>query len=199
MGQIVVSENVTLDGVVEDPTGEGATGRGSWFAGITDEDRAAWAKVESAEALGADALLMGRRTHEYFLKRGWATRTGEWADRLRGLPKYVVSTSTVDDGGWGETTVLTGDVPAEVAKLKERVPGEIVVYGSGRLVHALVEHDLVDELRLMTYPFVAGAGGRLFPATSALKPLRLTGTRIVGDGLALLIYRPVLEQATKCE
>ncbi|WP_410673327.1 dihydrofolate reductase family protein [Amycolatopsis sp. cmx-4-68] len=199
MGQLVVSENVTLDGVIQDPTGEGGTGRGSWFTGISDEDRAAWAKVECEEALGADALLMGRRTHEYFLNRGWATRTGEWADRLRSLPKYVVSSSAVDGGGWGETTVLTGDVPAEVAKLKERVPGEIVVYGSGRLVHALVEHDLVDELRLMTYPFVAGAGGRLFPGTGEVKPLRLTGSRIVGDGLALLVYRPVLERATKGE
>jgi dihydrofolate reductase len=184
MGKIIISENVTLDGVIQDPTGEEGTGRGSWFTRISDQDREAWAKVEYEEALGAEALLMGRRTYGYFLGRGWVSRTGAWADRLRSLPKYVVSSSPLD--GWGETTVLNGI--EEVAKLKEEVSGEIVVYGSGQLAHALIEHDLADELRLMTYPIVAGAGGRLFPATSGVKPTRLLGTRTVGDGLALLTY-----------
>ncbi|WP_329048716.1 dihydrofolate reductase family protein [Amycolatopsis sp. NBC_01488] len=186
MGKIIISENVTLDGVVQDPTGDEGTGRGSWFTWIGDRDREAWAKVEYEEALGAEALLMGRRTHAYFLRRGWASRTGEWADRLRSLPKYVVSSSALEGDGWGETTVLAGI--EEIAKLKEEVSGEIVVYGSAQLVHTLIERDLADELRLMTYPFVAGAGERLFPGTSEIKPTRLTGTRTVGDGLALLTY-----------
>lgn len=185
MGKIIISENVTLDGVIEDTRGdEGAV---SWFTGIGDDDRAAWAEAEYAEAVGAAALLMGRKTHAYFLNRGWASRTGEWADRLRALPKYVVSSSAVDDAGWGETTVLAGDVVKEVAKLKEEVSGEIVVYGSGKLVRTLIEHDLADELRLMTYPFVVGAGARLFPE-AGVKPARLLGTRPVGTALVLLTY-----------
>lgn len=188
MGKLIISENVTLDGVVQDPTGEDGFGRGSWFTWISDADRAAWAQAEYEEALGADVLLMGRRTHEYFLGRGWASRTGEWADRLRSLPKYVVSSSAVEDAGWGEPTVLSGDVVQEVEKLKEEVTGEIVVYGSSRLVHTLIEHDLADELRLMTYPLVAGAGERLFPATSGVKAVRPTGTRTVGTALVLLTY-----------
>ncbi|WP_284741616.1 dihydrofolate reductase family protein [Amycolatopsis sp. RTGN1] len=184
MGKIIISENVTLDGVVQDPTGDEDTGRGSWFTWIGEQDRAAWAEVEHEEALGAEALLMGRLTYAYFLRRGWPSRTGEWADRLRSLPKYVVSSSAVS--GWDTTTVLTGI--DEVAKLKEEVSGEIIVYGSGRLVHDLIEHDLADELRLMTYPVVVGAGRRLFPETSGVKPARLIGTRAVGDSLALLTY-----------
>ncbi|MEV4145719.1 dihydrofolate reductase family protein [Amycolatopsis sp. NPDC049691] len=186
MGKIIISENVTLDGVVEDPTGEEGSVR--WFTRIGDEDRAAWAEVEYAEAVGASALLMGRRTHGYFLNRGWAARPGEWADRLRALPKYVVSSAAVEDAGWGETTVLAGDVVKEVARLKEEVSGEIVVYGSGTLVRTLLEHDLADELRLMTYPFVVGTGARLFPEPSGFKAARLTGARTVGTALALLTY-----------
>ena len=113
MGKIIISENVSLDGVVQDPTGEEGTGRGSWFTRIADQDRAAWAEIEYEEALGAEALLMGRRTYAYFLGRGWASRTGEWADRLRSLPKYVVSSAALD--GWGATTALAGI--EEVAKL----------------------------------------------------------------------------------
>ncbi len=186
MGKIIISENVTLDGVIEDPTGD--EGSVSWFTLIGDDDRAAWAEVEYEEAVGAAALLLGRRTHAYFLHRGWASRTGEWADRLRALPKYVVSSTAVEDAGWGEATVLAGDVVKEVAKLKEEVNGEIVVYGSGKLVRTLLEHDLADELRLMTYPFVVGTGARLFPETSGVKPARLLGTRPVGTALVLLTY-----------
>ncbi|MGW5719971.1 dihydrofolate reductase family protein [Amycolatopsis sp. NPDC003865] len=186
MGKIIISENVTLDGVVEDPTGDGGSVR--WFTRIGDEDRAAWAEVEHAEAVGAAALLLGRRTHAYFLARGWAARTGEWADRLRALPKYVVSAAAVDDAGWGETTVLKGDVVDEVAKLKEAVSGEIVVYGSGMLVRTLIEHELADELRLLTYPFVVGTGARLFLEASGFRAARLTGTRTVGTALVLSTY-----------
>lgn len=184
MGKLIISENVTLDGVIQDPTGE--EGTGSWFTSISDTDREAWAAVEFEEALGAAALLLGRRTYAYFLSRGWPSRPGEWAGRLRALPKYVVSSSAVD--GWGESAVLSGDVVKEVATLKDQVDGDIVVYGSGQLVHTLIRHDLADELRLMTYPVVAGVGTRLFPETS-VKSARLAGTRRVGDGLVLLTYR----------
>ncbi|MFG1911487.1 dihydrofolate reductase family protein [Kribbella sp. NPDC048928] len=190
MGRIVVSENISLDGVIQDPTGEDNLGRGNWFAQIGEQNLGAWAKVELAEALGAEALLMGRHSYEWFVARGWASsRTGEWADRLRSLPKYVVASSALDGPDWGNTTVLKGDVIDEVSKLRQEVDGDIVVYGSGRLVHTLWEHNLVDELRLMTYPVVVGAGERLFGETSAATPLHLVSTRAVGDGLAFLTYR----------
>ena len=191
MGRIVVSENVSLDGVVQDPTGDEGFSRGGWFAQIADKDRDEWAKVEFEEALGAAALLLGRRSYEFFAAR-WPSRTGEWADRLNGLPKYVVS-ATLEDPDWNDSTVLKGDVVNEVSKLKQKVDGDIVVYASSRLVQTLIEHDLVDELRLITYPFVLGAGERLFGETSEWKPIRLVDTRTIGDGLALLTYRPVID------
>jgi dihydrofolate reductase len=192
MGKIVVSENISLDGVIQDPTGEDNVGRGNWFARIGEENLRVWAEVELEEALGAAALLMGSRSYAWFVARGWATsRTGEWADRLRSLPKYVVSSSALEGPDWGNSTVLKGDVVQEVSKLKQQVDGDIVVYGSGRLVHTLWEHNLVDELRLMTYPVVVGAGERLFGETSGATHLRLVDIRRVGDGLAFLTYRPV--------
>jgi dihydrofolate reductase len=184
MGKIVISENISLDGVIQD--------RDSWFTRIGDKDREAWAKVLTDEALGTEALLLGRHSYAWFVARGWASsRTGQWADRLRSLPKYVVSSTLQDPRDWNNSTVLKGDVVQEVSKLKQQVNGDIVVYGSGRLVHTLMEHDLVDELRLMTYPFVVGAGDRLFGETSGVKPLRLVDTRTVGDGLVFLTYQPV--------
>lgn len=192
MGKIVISENISLDGVIQDPTGEDGFGRGSWFTRISDRDREEWAKVEFEEALAAEALLMGRLSYAWFVARGWASRDGEWADRLRSLPKYVVSSAAALDGpDWHNSTVLDGDVVQEVSKLKQQVDGDIVVYGSGRLAHTLMEHDLVDELRLMTYPIVVGAGGRLFGETGSMKPMRLVDTRTVGDDLAFLTYQPV--------
>jgi dihydrofolate reductase len=189
MGKIVISENVSLDGVIQDPTGEEGFSFGGWFAQIGDKDREAWAQVELDEALGTEALLLGRRSDEWFAAR-WASRTGEWADRLNSMPKYVVS-STLEEPRWNNSTVLTGDVVSEISKLKQELDGDIVVYASGQLVHTLIEHDLADELRLMIYPFVAGGGERLFGKTSGKKPLRLVGTRTVGDGLAFLTYQPV--------
>jgi dihydrofolate reductase len=191
MGKIVISENITLDGVIEDPTGEDDTLRGGWFGQVGDKDRAEWAKAELEEAAGAQALLMGRRSYEYFVARGWQSRTGEWADRLRTLPKYVVS-STLEDLAWTNSTVLRGDVVKEVSKLKETIDGDIVVYASGRLVPTLIDHDLVDELRLMTFPFIVGAGERLFTETSELKSLRLAGTRSIGDSIVLLTYQSTI-------
>src|SRR5215813_6111133 len=189
MGKIVVSENVSLDGVVQDPTGEEGFRHGGWFGQIADKDREAWAKMELGEALGTEALLLGRRSDEWFATR-WLSRSGEWADRLNSLPKYVVS-STLEEPKWSNSTVLRGDVVSEVSKLKQGLDGDIVVYGSVQLAHTLMEHDLVDELRLTIHPVVLGAGERLFGETSDAKPMRLVHTQPVGDSLALLTYELV--------
>src|SRR5215467_213079 len=156
MGKIVISENISLDGVIEDPTGDEGSRHGGWFTQIAERDREAWAKVEFEEAAGAQALLLGRRSYEYFAER-WTSRTGDWADRLRAIPKYIVS-STLKAPGWGNSTVLKGDVVTEVSSLKRRINGDIVVNASGLLNQKLMEHDLVDELRLMIYPVVLGGG-----------------------------------------
>lgn len=189
MGRIVISENVTLDGVIQDPTGEEGFRLGGWFGRISDADRAAWTKYELEEALGAEALLLGRRSYQFFAMR-WPSRSGEWADRLNSLPKYVVS-STVEALDWNNSTILEGQMVKEVTNLKDRLGGDIVVYASGQLVPTLLEHDLVDELRLMIYPFVLGAGRRLFEEVNDARPVRLVETQTVGEGLALLIYQPV--------
>jgi dihydrofolate reductase len=191
MGKIIVSENVSLDGVVQDPTGDEGFRRGGWSGQIGDKDREAWAKVLFDEALGTEALLLGRRSDEWFATR-WAGRSGEWADRLNNLPKYVVS-STLVEPHWNNSTVLKGEVVNEVAKLKQELDGEIVVYASCQLVRTLMEHDLVDELRLFVFPVVLGAGERLFGETSDKKSMRLLNTRTVGDGLAFLTYELVRE------
>jgi dihydrofolate reductase len=183
MGKIVVSENISLDGVIEDPSGVEGFKHGGWVGKLTD--RPATGKAALDEALGAEALLQGRRTYEFLAAR-WPSRDGELADRLNSLPKYVVS-STIEDPEWNNTTVLDGDVVAEVSKLKRELEGEIVVAGSIRLVRTLLEHDLVDELRLLVYPVVLGAGERLFVETSDKKPMRLVDTR-AGDGVAFLTY-----------
>ena len=189
MGKIIISENVSLDGVVQDPTGEEGFRLGGWFGQFGGKDIEEWAKVALDEALRAEALLLGRRSDEWFAAR-WASRDGEWADRLNSLPKYVVS-STLDQPKWANSTVLKGDVVTEVSKLRQELDGDIVVYGSTRLVHTLMEHDLVDELRLTVYPVVLGSGERLFGETSDKIPMRLISTQTVGDGLALLTYERV--------
>jgi dihydrofolate reductase len=178
MGKIVISEFVSLDGVIEDPAGEEGFRLGGWVGEIPREE----AKVKLDEALGAEALLLGRRSYEFFAAR-WPSRGGELADRLNGLPKYVVS-STIQDPGWNKSTVITGDVVNEVSTLRQELHGEIVVYGSLQLVRTPIEHDLVDELRLMIWPVVLGAGERLFGATTDKKPMRLVDIHTVGDGVA---------------
>jgi dihydrofolate reductase len=187
----VVSENVTPDGVVQDPTGEEGFKHGGWGVLVADKDREGWAKVGFDEALGSEAMLLGRRTYEFFAAR-FPTRRGEWADRLNSMPKHVVS-STLQDPKWNNATVLKGDVVDEVSKLKQELDGEIVVYASRQLVPTLMEHDLVDELRLMVYPVAVGAGERLFGETTDKKPMRLLDTKTVGDGLAFLTYELVRE------
>ena len=191
MGKIVVSQNVSLDGVVEDPSGEGGFRHGGWFGQFIGEDFGAWANIELAEAQGAEALLLGRRSDEYFATRS-SSQSGEWVDRLNSLPKYVVS-STLEDPKWTNATVLKGEVISEVSKLKREREGEIVVYGSRPLVRALMEHDLVDELRLTVFPVALGAGERLFGETSDKRPLRLIDTKTIGSGLAHLTYERARE------
>ena len=189
MGKIVVSQNVSLDGVVEDPSGEGGFRHGGWFGEFIGQDWDAWATHELAEAQSAEALLMGRRSDEYFGRRS-PSQSGEFVERLNSLPKYIVS-STLEDPIWTNATVLKGEVVGEVSKLKQQTQGEIIVYGSRQLVHTLIEHDLVDELRLTVFPVALGAGERLFGETSDKRPLRLTGTKTIGRGLSHLTYERV--------
>ena len=189
MGKIIASDNVTLDGVVQDPAGDEGFRHGGWVGRIGDRGRDEAARVALEEALGTEAMLLGRRSYEFLAAR-WPSRTGEFADRMNSKAKYVVS-STLHDPAWANTTVLRGEVVDEVSALKQQLAGDIVVAGSFQLVHTLLEHDLVDELRLMIYPVVLGAGQRLFGETSDKKPTRLISTQTVGDGLALLTYEVV--------
>jgi dihydrofolate reductase len=176
MGRIVITEFVSLDGVIEDPGGVEGFKLGGWVVEINRGEGGD--KFKLAETLETEALLLGRRTYDTFAA-SWTSRSGEFADRFNGLPKYVVS-STLEDPDWNNSTVLKGDVVEEVSKLKRALDGEIVVHGSPQLARTLIEHDLVDELRLMVYPVVLGAGDRLFGETSAKKPLRLVDTQTSG-------------------
>ncbi len=189
MGKIIISENVSLDGVVQDPTGEEGFRHGGWLSRVGDRGREEAAEVLLDEALGTEAMLLGRRSYEFLAAR-WPSRSGALADRLNSKPKYVVS-STLQDPAWNNSTVLKGDAVSEVSKQKQQLAGDIVVAASGQLVHTLIEHDLADELRLMIYPVVLGAGKRLFGETSDKKPMRLINTRTVSDSLAYLTYELV--------
>src|SRR5215510_605149 len=173
MGRIVMSENVSLDGVVQDPAGDEGFRVGGWVGKI--QDREDLYKATLDEALGAEALLLGRRSYEWLAAR-WPSRSGELADRLNSLPKYVVS-STLEHPEWNNSTVLKGNVVNEVSKLKQELDGEIVSPASFQLLRTLIEHDLVDELRLKIFPVVLGAGERLFGKTSDKKPMRLVDKR----------------------
>ena len=189
MGKLIISENVSLDGVIQDPAGDEGFQRGGWVGRVGDRGREEAAQVLLEEALGTEAMLLGRRSYEFLAAR-WPSRTGALADRLNSKPKYVVS-STLQDPIWNNTTVLKGNVVNQVSKLKQQLAGDIVVPASFQLVRTLIEHDLADELRLMIYPVVLGAGERLFGETSDKKPLRLISTRTVGNDLAYLTYQPV--------
>jgi dihydrofolate reductase len=186
MGKIVITTNLSLDGVVQDPDGQEGFRLGGWFGQFGGKDLEQWAKLETDEALGAEALLLGRRSDAWFASR-WSGRTGEWADRLNSMPKYVVS-STLEEPKWSNATVLSGDVIAQISKLKQGSYGDILVYASYQLARTLLDRDMVDELRLVVFPVVLGAGERLFGETSDKKPLRLVSTQILGDGLAFLTY-----------
>jgi dihydrofolate reductase len=190
MGKLVINENVSLDGVIQDPTGEEGFRHGGWFLQVGDKDREEWSKVEFQQSLGTEALLLGRRSYEYFAAR-WSSRPGEWADRLRSLPKYVVSSTPLAGPDWENATVLEREVVNAVSKLKREQDGQIVVLGSRQLVRTLMDHDLVDELRLTVYPVVLGAGDRLFDEISDKTPLRLVNATIMGNDLTSATYEVV--------
>jgi dihydrofolate reductase len=185
VGRIVVTEFVSLDGVMEDPGGAENFRYGGWSFEIDRGDEGNQFKLD--ETVASEALLLGRKTYEGFAA-AWPSREGDFADKFNSMPKYVVS-STLKDPEWNNSTVLTGDVEKEVANLKQELDGDIVVHGSAQLVQTLLEHDLVDELRLMVYPVVLGAGKRLFGETNNKKPLRLADSKVVGDGVTILTYR----------
>jgi len=191
MGKIVLSgpQNVSLDGVVQDPDGKEGFSLGGWFVQFGGKDLEEWNKVALDDALGAEAWLLGRRSYEFFGVR-WRPRNGALADRINSIPKYVVS-SSLKDPEWNNTTVLNGDAVSEVSKLKQRLDGEIVVPASYQLARTLWEHDLVDEMRLVVFPVVLGAGERFFGETSDKRPMRLVNARTIGDGLTYLVYERV--------
>jgi dihydrofolate reductase len=188
VGRIVVTEFVSLDGVVEAPGGGESFKHGGWSLEINRGEEGDKFKLD--ETLSSEVLLLGRVTYEGFAA-SWPSRTDDvgFADKFNSMPKYVVS-STLEDPEWNNSRVLNGDVVEEVSRLKQEQDGDIVVHGSPQLVQTLLEHDLVDELRLMVFPVVLGSGKRLFGETSDKKPLRLTDTKVVGDGVAILTYRP---------
>ncbi|MGH3082968.1 MAG: dihydrofolate reductase family protein [Gaiellaceae bacterium] len=186
MGRIIVSDNVTLDGVIQDPAGDEGFRHGGWVGLIKDHPELS--KLALDEALAAESLLLGRRTYEWLAAR-WPSRSGALADRLNSLPKYVVS-STLEQPDWNNSTVLRGDVLDEVSKLKHEANGEIVVPASFQLVRTLLEHDLVDELRLKIFPIVLGGGGRLFGETSDKKVMRLVDSRTVEGDIVFLTLEP---------
>jgi dihydrofolate reductase len=186
MGRIVVTEFVSLDGIVEDPGGAEDYKYGGWsFEFNRGEDGD---KFKLDEALGADALLLGRVTYQGFAD-AWPSRDGEFADKFNNMPKYVLS-STLENPEWTNSTVVGGDLAEAVAKVRDQHDGDIVVHGSPQLVQGLIDQDLVDELRLMVFPVVLGSGKPLFGSTADKKTLKLTDSRTVGDGVAILVYEP---------
>jgi len=184
MAKIYVTEFLSLDGVMQDPGGAEDFKHGGWVFEIPRGDEGDKFKLD--ETLATDALLLGRTTYEGFAA-AWPSREGEFADKFNQMPKYVVS-STLTEPEWTNTTVLGGDPVEEVSKLKREQEGTIGVHGSGQLARTLLEHDLVDELRLMVFPVVLGSGLRLFGETSDKKRLELVESRTVGDGVVILVY-----------
>jgi dihydrofolate reductase len=191
MAQIIVTEFVSLDGVMEDPGGAEGFKYGGWTFEIDRGEEGDNFKLR--ETLDSDALLLGRVTYEGFAA-AWPSREGEFADKFNSMPKYVVS-STLRSPEWNNTTVLHGDVVESVSRLRREVDGNVVVHGSRQLAQTLLEHDLVDELRLMVFPVLLGSGKRLFGGTSDKKRLQLGESRTVGDGVAILVYRRSLDRA----
>src|SRR5205807_4853695 len=179
MGRIAVTEFVSLDGVMEDPGGAEDFKYGGWTFEIDRGDEGNKFKLD--ETAQADALLLGRVTYEGFAE-AWPSREGEFADKFNSMPKYVVS-SKLKKADWNNSTILKGDVVDEVSKLKQKVPGDILVSGSAKLVQTLIANDLVDQLNLMVFPVILGSGKRLFGETKDLKTLQLAESKTVGDGV----------------
>ena len=189
MGRIVATEFVSIDGVMEDPGGSEGSEHGAWtfeFDRGEDGDR-----FKLDELRGAEAQLLGRVTYEGFAA-AWPSREGdvglgEFAEKMNSMPKYVVS-STLQEASWNNTTILSGDFAEAVGGLREEIDGNILVAGSAQLVQGLIEHDLLDELRLMVFPVLLGSGKRLFDETSRNHRLRLTESGTVGEGIATLVF-----------
>jgi dihydrofolate reductase len=185
VGRIVVTEFVSLDGVMEDPGGSEDFKYGGWSFEFSRGDEGDKFKLD--ETMGSDALLLGRKTYEGFAE-AWPSREGEFADKFNSMPKYVVS-STLEDPEWTNSTVLSGDLGEEVAKLRDAHERDVVVHGSAQLTQSLIEQDLVDELRLMVFPVMLGSGKRLFGETTNMKPFKLVDSEVVGEGVAILVYQ----------
>ena len=187
MGRIVVTEFISLDGVMEDPGGSEHSKHGAWTFKFNRGEEGNRFKVD--EVQNAEAQLLGRVTYEGFAE-AWPTRTGDpFSDKFNSMPKYVVS-SKLKKADWNNSTILKGDVVDEVSKLKQKVPGDILVSGSAKLVQTLIANDLVDQLNLMVFPVILGSGKRLFGETKDLKTLQLAESKTVGDGVAILVYKP---------
>jgi dihydrofolate reductase len=186
VGRIVVTEFVSLDGVMEDPGGSEGTKHAGWSFEISRGEEGDRFKLD--ETMGSDALLLGRKTYEGFAD-AWPSRDGEFADKFNTMRKYVVS-STLQSPEWSNSTVMSGDLVEDVTRIREEHDGDVVVHGSAQLVQGLLENDLVDELRLMVFPVVLGSGKRLFGETSGKKRLQLTSSKTVGEGVEILIYQP---------
>jgi dihydrofolate reductase len=191
MGRIVVTEFLSLDGVLEDPGGSEDFAHGGWTFEFERGEEGDRFKLDETE--NSDALLLGRVTYEGFAE-AWPEREGDFADQLNSMPKYVVS-STLSDPEWSNSTVIAGggELAAEVAKVRDAHDGDVVVHGSATLAQALLEEGLVEELRLMVFPVVLGSGKRLFGESDELKALSLADSKVVGDGVAILVYRPAGE------
>ncbi|MEP6617666.1 MAG: dihydrofolate reductase family protein [bacterium] len=187
MGKIIISTNMTLDGVVQDPDGKEGTASGGWFGQYVGQDFDAWSEREVDEAMHVDALLLGRHSDAWFATRMATAWSAEWAARVTNLPKYVVS-STLDHAELSNATVLRGDVVKEVSELKRRLDGDILVYGSYQLCRTLMAHGLADELRVVVFPVVLGTGKRLFGEVGNAKPMRLVNAEPLGKGLAYYSY-----------
>ena len=187
MGRIVVTEFVSLDGVMEDPGGSEHSKHGAWTFKFSRSDEGDKFKMD--EVNNAEAQLLGRVTYDGFAQ-AWPKMSGDpLSDKFNSMPKYVVS-QTLKKADWNNSTILKGDVVEEVSKLKQRLRGNILVSGSARLVQTLLANDLVDELVLMVFPVVLGSGKRLFGEASDPKTLRLADSKTVGDGVSILIYKP---------
>jgi dihydrofolate reductase len=188
MGKIVVTEFVSLDGVMEDPGGSESYSHGGWTFEIERGEEGNRFKLDELQE--AEAQLLGRVTYEGFAA-AWPARedSGGFAEKMNAMPKYVLS-STLQEASWQNSTILRGELADEVAKLHREIDGTILVAGSAQLVQGLLEHDLVDELRLMVFPVLLGEGKRLFGDVSEKKPLRLLDSRTVGDGVAILTFEP---------
>jgi dihydrofolate reductase len=187
MGRIVVTEFVSLDGVMEDPGGAEGNKHGAWTFKFSRGDEGDKFKLD--EVLNAEAQLLGRVTYEGFAAT-WPKLSGDpFSGKFNSMPKYVIS-QTLKKADWNNSTILSGNVVDEVKKLKQRLKGDILVSGSARLVQTLLANDLVDQLNLMVYPVVLGSGKRLFGDTGDMKSLKLAESKTVGDGVLILVYRP---------